>query len=66
MAPVNADVDVDPAEVVKDIPPPAAKTEEDVLKQENLAVGQEEEDQMAHRETWQKAGDEEDKFNTTV
>ncbi|KAJ9325450.1 hypothetical protein DTO027B5_5011 [Paecilomyces variotii] len=43
-----------------------ARTEDDFIKRENLRLGQEQEDQMAKRETWQKMGDEEDKFNTTV
>jgi multisite-specific tRNA:(cytosine-C5)-methyltransferase len=68
--PVDAGAVVDPemtyAEIEKDVPPPAAKTEEDFIKRENLALGQEEEDSMANRETWQRDGDEEDRFNTTV
>lgn len=43
-----------------------ARTEDDFIKRESLRMGQEEEDLMAKRETWQKVGDEEDKFNTTV
>lgn len=68
--PDNADADVDPdipsAEVEREVPPPAAKTEEDLIKNENVALGQEEQDRTAKRETWQRAGDEEDRFNTTL
>jgi multisite-specific tRNA:(cytosine-C5)-methyltransferase len=61
-----ADSDITYAQIEKDILPPAATTEEDVIKRENLALGQEEQDLMATRETWQRNGDEQDKFNTTV
>ncbi|KAL1985860.1 hypothetical protein VTN96DRAFT_7352 [Rasamsonia emersonii] len=68
--PANEDADVDPdvpsAEVEREVPPPAAKTEEDLIKDENLALGQKEQDRTANRETWQRAGDEEDRFNTTL
>ncbi|EED22293.1 methyltransferase (Ncl1), putative [Talaromyces stipitatus ATCC 10500] len=51
-------------EIVKDIP--TGKTEEDIIKTENLLRGEEQEDLMAKRETYQRDGDEEDRFNTTV
>lgn len=44
----------------------AAATEEQVLQEENVVLGQDQQDQMEQRETWTKAGDEEDRFNTTV
>ena len=43
-----------------------AQTEEEVLKQENQIIGQDEQEYMESRETYTKAGDEEDRFNTTV
>ncbi|OOQ90391.1 putative methyltransferase (Ncl1) [Penicillium brasilianum] len=52
-------------EDVDDIAPPAA-IEDDILKKENLALGQDEQEQMDTRETYSKAGDEEDRFNVTV
>lgn len=52
-------------EDVDDIAPPAA-IEDDILKKENLALGQDEQEQMDSRETYTKAGDEEDRFNVTV
>jgi multisite-specific tRNA:(cytosine-C5)-methyltransferase len=55
--PVDEDVDV--------IAPPAA-IEDDALKKENLALGQDEQEQVDTRETYTKAGDEEDRFNVTV
>ncbi|KAF9890345.1 hypothetical protein FE257_006011 [Aspergillus nanangensis] len=42
------------------------ETEEDILKRENLALGQDEQEHTDARETYNKAGDEEDRFNTTV
>ncbi|KAI2790895.1 Multisite-specific tRNA:(cytosine-C(5))-methyltransferase [Penicillium oxalicum] len=48
-----------------EIDPPVA-VEEDLLKKENLALGQDEQEQMDTRETYTKAGDEEDRFNQTV
>ncbi|KAH8699099.1 putative methyltransferase [Talaromyces proteolyticus] len=50
----------------KNIPPPVGKTEEDIIKVENILAGQEQEDLMSTRETYQRDGDEEDRFNTTV
>lgn len=44
----------------------AAATEEQALQDENLILGQDQQEQMEQRETWTKAGDEEDRFNTTV
>lgn len=46
--------------------PPATATEEQVLQEENLILGQDQQEQTDQRETWTKAGDEEDRFNTTV
>ncbi|CAK44117.1 uncharacterized protein An01g12180 [Aspergillus niger] len=43
-----------------------AETEEEVIKRENLQLGEDEQEQMDTRETYSKAGDEEDRFNTTV
>ncbi|KAF7717147.1 Uncharacterized protein PECH_003995 [Penicillium ucsense] len=48
-----------------ELDPPVA-VEEELLKQENLALGQDEQEQMDVRETYTKAGDEEDRFNQTV
>ncbi|EAU39263.1 hypothetical protein ATEG_00617 [Aspergillus terreus NIH2624] len=42
------------------------ETEEEAIKQENLALGQDEQEQTETRETYTKAGDEEDRLNTTV
>ncbi|KAL4895784.1 S-adenosyl-L-methionine-dependent methyltransferase [Aspergillus ambiguus] len=42
------------------------ETEEEAIKQENLALGQDEQEQTEARETYTKAGDEEDRLNTTV
>lgn len=41
-------------------------TEEQVLQEENLTLGQDQQEHSEQRETWTKAGDEEDRFNTTV
>lgn len=43
-----------------------AEAEEDALKKENEALGDAQQEQTDARETWTKAGDEEDRFNTTV
>lgn len=43
-----------------------AETEEGALQEENEVMGQDQQDQTDSRETWTKAGDEEDRFNTTV
>ena len=51
-------------EAVNDETP--VETEEDAIKRENLALGEDEQEQMDTRETYTKAGDEEDRFNTTV
>lgn len=61
-----ADSEMTYDQIEKDIPPPVAKTEEDVIKAENILRGQEQEDLMSSRETYQRDGDEEDRFNTTV
>lgn len=45
---------------------PSVATEEEALKKENLALGQDEQEQVDTRETYTKAGDEEDRFNTTI
>jgi multisite-specific tRNA:(cytosine-C5)-methyltransferase len=42
------------------------EAEENALKQENLVLGEDQQEQVDARETWTKAGDEEDRFNTTV
>lgn len=42
------------------------EAEEKALKKENEAMRQDQQDQTETRETWTKAGDEEDRFNTTV
>lgn len=42
------------------------EAEENALKQENLALGEDQQEQVDTRETWTKAGDEDDRFNTTV
>ena len=51
-----------------DTPVGAALTEaeEKALKKENEVLGQDQQEQTDARETWTKAGDEEDRFNTTV
>lgn len=43
-----------------------AASEEQVLQEENIVLGQDQQEQTDQRETWTKAGDEEDRFNTTV
>ncbi|CDM34780.1 hypothetical protein DTO013E5_3306 [Penicillium roqueforti] len=45
---------------------PTAEAEDIALKEENLEVGQEAQDEVDDRETYTKDGDEEDRFNTTV
>lgn len=57
--------DVEDVEEVEAIDPPTA-IEDDALKKENLALGQDEQEQVDTRETYTKAGDEEDRFNSTV
>jgi multisite-specific tRNA:(cytosine-C5)-methyltransferase len=59
------DVDTDILDAVDAVEPPAA-IEDDLLKKENLALGQDEQEQVDTRETYTKAGDEEDRFNQTV
>ncbi|RAO67835.1 uncharacterized protein BHQ10_003847 [Talaromyces amestolkiae] len=44
----------------------AGKTEEEIIKNENLIRGEEQEELVTKRETYQLDGDEEDRFNTTV
>lgn len=43
-----------------------AETEEEAIKRENIVLGDAEQDHTDARETYTKAGDEEDRFNTTV
>ncbi|KAE8333422.1 S-adenosyl-L-methionine-dependent methyltransferase [Aspergillus sergii] len=43
-----------------------AEAEEEAVKHENEVLGQDEQEHAESRETWQKVGDEEDRFNTTV
>lgn len=43
-----------------------AEAEENAMEKENEALGQDQQEQTDIRETWTKAGDEEDRFNTTV
>ncbi|XHG07185.1 hypothetical protein AWENTII_010344 [Aspergillus wentii] len=43
-----------------------AEPEENAIKKENIVIGQEQQEQTDARETWTKAGDEEDRVNTTV
>lgn len=45
---------------------PPVEAESAVLQHENEQLGQDEQEQVDTRETWTKAGDEEDRFNTTV
>lgn len=58
--------DIARAEIMQDIQPPVGRTEEEYIKTEDLVRGEEQEDLMAKRETYQRDGDEEDRFNTTV
>ncbi|KAL4806568.1 S-adenosyl-L-methionine-dependent methyltransferase [Aspergillus unguis] len=44
----------------------AVATEEEAIKQENLVIGQDEQEHMDTRETYTQANEEEDRFNTTV
>ncbi|KAL2823373.1 S-adenosyl-L-methionine-dependent methyltransferase [Aspergillus cavernicola] len=44
----------------------AIGTEEEAIKQENIIIGQDEQEQMDTRETYTQANEEEDRFNTTV
>lgn len=44
----------------------AIATEEEAIKEENAAVGEDEQEQMDTRETYTQANEEEDRFNTTV
>ncbi|KAL4871182.1 hypothetical protein BDV12DRAFT_164349 [Aspergillus spectabilis] len=44
----------------------ALATEEEAIKQENLVIGQDEQEQIDTRETYTQANEEEDRFNTTV
>jgi multisite-specific tRNA:(cytosine-C5)-methyltransferase len=60
----TADPEMVSDEIVKAIP--AGKTEEEIIKNENLIRGEEQEDLVTKRETYQRDGDEEDRFNTTV
>lgn len=60
----TADPDMVSDEILKAFP--AGKTEEEIIKNENLIRGEEQEDLVTKRETYQRDGDEEDRFNTTV
>lgn len=60
----TADPEMVSDEIVKAIP--AGKTEEEIIKNENLIRGEEQEDLVTKRETYQRDGDEEDRFNMTV
>ena len=42
------------------------EAEEGALQHENLEIGEDQQEQVDARETWTKAGDEDDRFNTTV
>ncbi|CEL09585.1 Putative tRNA cytosine-5-methylases and related enzymes of the NOL1/NOP2/sun superfamily [Aspergillus calidoustus] len=44
----------------------AIATEEEAIKEENVVIGQDEQDHMDTRETYTQANEEEDRFNTTV
>lgn len=44
----------------------AIATEEEAIKEENAAIGEDEQEQMDTRETYTQANEEEDRFNTTV
>ncbi|KAL5334626.1 S-adenosyl-L-methionine-dependent methyltransferase [Aspergillus crustosus] len=44
----------------------ALATEEEAIKEENLVIGQDEQEQMDTRETYTQDNEEEDRFNTTV
>lgn len=44
----------------------AAEAEENALQQENVEMGQVQQEETDVRETYTKAGDEEDRFNKTV
>lgn len=43
-----------------------AEAETVAMMHENVQLGEDEQEQVDTRETWSKAGDEEDRFNTTV
>lgn len=43
-----------------------AAAEDSAMKNENLQIGQDEQEYVDSRETYTKADDEEDRFNTTV
>ncbi|KAJ5291974.1 Methyltransferase (Ncl1) [Penicillium angulare] len=45
---------------------PTAEAEDVALKNENIQIGQDEQEHVESRETYSKANDEEDRFNTTV
>jgi multisite-specific tRNA:(cytosine-C5)-methyltransferase len=44
----------------------AVEAEDVTMMHENVQLGEDEQEQVDTRETWTKAGDEEDRFNTTV
>jgi multisite-specific tRNA:(cytosine-C5)-methyltransferase len=44
----------------------AIATEEEAIKEENVVIGQDEQDHMDTKETYTQANEEEDRFNTTV
>ncbi|KAJ5624854.1 Methyltransferase (Ncl1) [Penicillium lagena] len=45
---------------------PAVEAEDVAMMHENVQLAEDEQEQVDTRETWTKAGDEEDRFNTTV
>lgn len=59
--PEASDEETSPAEKDQDI-----KNEEEIMKEENLELGQKEAGVRTSRETFQHDRDEEDKFNATV
>lgn len=54
------------AEAQASNPAEAAAPEEEAIKQENMAIGQDEQEHMDTRETYTQANEEEDRFNKTV
>jgi multisite-specific tRNA:(cytosine-C5)-methyltransferase len=52
--------------VQEKLPLPLPETEDEAIKHENIALGQTQQDAMGKRETYHRAGDEEDRFNTTM
>ncbi|KAJ5819518.1 Methyltransferase (Ncl1) [Penicillium riverlandense] len=56
----------DPSAVETPTLEPAVEAEDVAMMHENVQLGEDEQEQVDTRETWTKAGDEEDRFNTTV